>query len=193
VWVVGTLRPQNHIPLDVSSSWCLTTSQKLILRVPLRPSISTSSGSTWALTLQMVPWSPEDSPRDLRITGEWNRTSLPIQSSWACASSRKVENLPDQGLKSLLVGTSSRSHGHELEGQSQDLQRTLHTNLGSLVSGTQHRFQTNCDGPVTAGAGTQVPCLTRGSGSFLSVLVYLGFKSTRQPHGPQRRYHFQEL
>jgi hypothetical protein len=27
--------------------------------------------------------------------------------------------------------------------------------LGSLVSGTQHLFQTNCDGPVTAGGRTQ--------------------------------------
>jgi hypothetical protein len=53
--------------------------------------------------------------------------------------------------------------------------------LGSLVSGTQHLFQTNCDEPVTAGARTQEPCLTRDSGSFWSVLVYIGFEQTGQP------------
>ena len=38
--------------------------------------------------------------------------------------------------------------------------------LGSLVNGTHNLFQTNCDQPVTAGAKTQEPCLTRGSASF---------------------------
>jgi hypothetical protein len=39
-----------------------------------------------------------------------------------------------------------RGHlGHELDGQSHGPQRTLNAILGSLVSGTQHLFQTNCD------------------------------------------------
>jgi hypothetical protein len=42
-------------------------------------------------------------------------------------------------------------------------QRTLHVILGSLVSGTQHLFETNCDRPVTAEARTLEPCLTSGS------------------------------
>jgi hypothetical protein len=63
--------------------------------------------------------------------------------------------------------------GHELSRQSH-VPRGLSTSqcpstpriLGSLVSGTQHLFQTNCDLPVTAGARTRAPCLTSGSGSF---------------------------
>ena len=39
--------------------------------------VGTSSGSPCAQTLQTVPWSPEDSPHNLRITGEWNKTSVP--------------------------------------------------------------------------------------------------------------------
>jgi hypothetical protein len=40
----------------------------------------------------------------------------------------------------------------KLCGLSHGVKRTLHTILGSLVKGTQHRFQSNCDGTVTAGA-----------------------------------------
>jgi hypothetical protein len=39
----------------------------------------TSSRSPWMLTQQTDPQSPEDSPRDFRITGEWNTTSIPNQ------------------------------------------------------------------------------------------------------------------
>ena len=42
-------------------------------------STSTGSGSPWARNRQIPPQSPEDSPLDLRITGEWNTTSVPIQ------------------------------------------------------------------------------------------------------------------
>jgi hypothetical protein len=35
-----------------------------------------------------------------------------------------------------------------------------------LVSGTQHLFQANHDGTVTARARTQEPCLTSSSDSF---------------------------
>jgi hypothetical protein len=65
--------------------------------------------------------------------------------------------------------------------------------LVSLMSGTQYVFQHNweCLGP--AGAEAQEPCLTRSSSSFWSALVYLGFKHSRQTHGPQRKYHSQEL
>jgi hypothetical protein len=91
---------------------------------------------------------------------------------------------------------SAPERGHLGKGVSrhtQGPQRTLHSNLGSLVSGTQHVFQSNCDGPVTAGTRTTEPFLTRDLSSFWSVLVYLGFEQTRQLHGPQRRHHFQDL
>jgi hypothetical protein len=48
-----------------------------------------------------------------------------------------------------------------------------------------------CLGP--AGTETQKPHLTSGSGSFESVLVYLGFKHSQQHQGPQRKYDFQAL
>jgi hypothetical protein len=44
--------------------------------------VCASSGLTWAQTWQTILRSPEDSPRDVRITGEWNTTSIPIQSCW---------------------------------------------------------------------------------------------------------------
>jgi hypothetical protein len=55
---------------------------------------------------------------------------------------------------------------HELSGCTLGHQRTLLRILGSLVSGTQHLFQTNCDGPTTAGARIWEPCMTSSSGSF---------------------------
>ena len=63
--------------------------------------------------------------------------------------------------------------------------------LGLLVSGTQHLFLQNREFLGPAGAGTQEPHLTSGSGSFHLALVYLDFELSRQPHGPQKRYHFQ--
>ena len=65
--------------------------------------------------------------------------------------------------------------------------------LGSLVSGMQHLFQNDPEGPVPAGAGTQETHPTSSSGSFWLVLVCLGFEYSRKPHDPQRRYHFQAL
>ena len=48
--------------------------------------------------------SPENSPRDLRITGEWNITFVPNQSRWACDSrSKGMGALPDQRLEFLLI------------------------------------------------------------------------------------------
>jgi hypothetical protein len=41
--------------------------------------VGVSSGSPWVRTLPTVPRSPEDSPHELRITGEWNITLVPIQ------------------------------------------------------------------------------------------------------------------
>ena len=97
--------------------------------------ISTSSRPPWALTQQMAPWSPEDSPY----------------------------------------------HRHP----------SMPSILGSLVSGTQHLSQHNWECLEPAGAGTQEPHLTSSLGSLWSALVYLGFKHSRQPHSPQRRYNFQ--
>jgi hypothetical protein len=71
--------------------------------------------------------------------------------------------------------------------------RTLHVILGLLLSGTQHQFQSNCDRPVRAATRTPEPFLTKGSGSFWSVLVYIGFEQTRQLHHPQRKQDFQAL
>jgi hypothetical protein len=107
--------------------------------------------------------------------------------------------------------------GHKLIRQSHGPQMTLHEILGSLVSGTQHRFQSNHARPEPA-AGKQKTQLTRGksafllvpapgylghklrgrsqtsnSGSFWSILVHLGLKDTRQPDSPQRRHQFQVL
>ena len=114
-----------------------------------------------------------------------------VRRTWA--SSKGTENLPDQGHKYLPVGTSSGSPLAQISRYPQGPQRTLHVILGSLVSGTQHQFQFNFDGPMTAGTRTPEPFLTRGLGSFWSVLVYLGFEQTRQLHSPQRKHHFQAL
>ena len=56
--------------------------------------------------------------------------------------------------------------GHGIGRHPHSPHRTLHSILGSLLSGTQLQFQSNCDGPVTAGTRTPEPFLTRGSGSF---------------------------
>ena len=61
------------------------------------------------------------------------------------------------------------------------------------MSGIQHMFQQQLGVLGQAGAGTQEPCPTSGSGSFQLVLVYLGFELSRQPHGRQMRYHIQVL
>ena len=67
----------------------------------------TSFGSPWARTWWKVPWSPEDS-HDLRITGEWNTTSVPNQSCRACDSrSKDMGHLPDQQLRFLLTSAST--------------------------------------------------------------------------------------
>ena len=41
--------------------------------------VGTSTGSPWARSRQAPPRSPEESPWDLRTSGEWNTTSVPIQ------------------------------------------------------------------------------------------------------------------
>jgi hypothetical protein len=57
--------------------------------------------------------------------------------------------------------------------------------LRSLGSQTQHLLQNNHEGPFPAGTGTQETCPTRGSGYFWPLVVYLGFKHSRQPVSPQ--------
>jgi hypothetical protein len=66
----------------------------------------------------------------------------------------------------FLLAPAPGHLGCRIGGHLHSPQRTLHTILGSLVSGTQHQFQSNCDRLVTAGTGTPEPFLTRGSGSF---------------------------
>jgi hypothetical protein len=46
---------------------------------------------------------------DLRITGEWNTTSVPLQSRGTWDSSREAEHWPEQGHKSLLFSANARS------------------------------------------------------------------------------------
>jgi hypothetical protein len=42
--------------------------------------VGTSTGSPWAQSQWTPPRSLEDSPRDLRTTGEWKTTSVTFQS-----------------------------------------------------------------------------------------------------------------
>ena len=54
----------------------------------------------------MIPRSPEDSPSDLRITGEWNTTSVPIQSGPKTTVGKQKTGLtrgtsPFQSVKAL--------------------------------------------------------------------------------------------
>ena len=42
--------------------------------------VSASTGSPWAHSQWTPPRSLEDSPHDIRTSGEWNTTSVPIQS-----------------------------------------------------------------------------------------------------------------
>jgi hypothetical protein len=99
-------------------------------------------------------------------------------------------------MKSLLVCGPPMSHlGCKLSGQfPEDSSHLGHSStpkiVGSLVSGKQHLFQTNCNGPVPA-AGMQKTCLSRGSGPFWSAPApgHLGHELSRQSHSPQRTLH----
>jgi hypothetical protein len=130
--------------------------------------VGASSGSPWAQTWQKVPQSPEDSPHELRITGEWNTTPVPIQACLAWASSREADNWPDQGHRSLPVSASSWSPWAWTQ---QKVPQSPEDTPCDLVSGTQHLFQTNYDRPATAGERTQESGLTSSSGSFWYTLV----------------------
>ena len=54
--------------------------------------VCASTRAPWVLSLRTPPRSPEDSPRDLRTYGEWNTTSVPIQSHRTWDSIREAEN-----------------------------------------------------------------------------------------------------
>jgi hypothetical protein len=71
--------------------------------------VSTSTGSPCTWSRQKSPSSLEDSPWDLRTSGEWNTTSVPIQSHGPWHSIRETENRPDQGHTFLQDSTSTRS------------------------------------------------------------------------------------
>jgi hypothetical protein len=77
----------------------------------------------------------------------------------------KIQKAFKKGDQPFRVVSALGHLGLELGGQSHGSQRTLHEILGSLVSRTQHLFQTNCDSPVTAGARKREQCLT-SSGFF---------------------------
>jgi hypothetical protein len=93
----------------------------------------------------------------------------------------------------LKLGDLYKKLGHWVQNRQTPPQLPENPLLDLRISEIQHLFQTNCDRPVTAGTRTPEPCLTKCSGSFCSVLVYLGFKQIRELHGPQRRNHFQAL
>jgi hypothetical protein len=66
-------------------------SQKITENITFGPSSLRQHQVTWAQS-QQTPWrSLEDSPCDLRISGEWNKTSVPIQSHWTWDSIREAE------------------------------------------------------------------------------------------------------
>ena len=74
------------------------------IKVNVALPVGASSRSPWALTQWMVPWSPEDSPHDLRITGEWNTTSVTNQLWLACDKrSKDTDAMTDQQLGFLMI------------------------------------------------------------------------------------------
>jgi hypothetical protein len=52
----------------------------------------TSTASSWAQSWKTLPGSLQDAPCDLRTTGEWNTTSVPIQLCGTWDSIRESEN-----------------------------------------------------------------------------------------------------
>ena len=78
--------------LDLS----LTLESSLGLKKEVALLVCTSTGAPWAWSLQTPPRSPEDSPRDLRTSGEWNTTSArrQVQTPDIWAPSLQEESLP---------------------------------------------------------------------------------------------------
>jgi hypothetical protein len=138
--------------------------------------ILSSQHQLWAtLGTKLVdgPQSPEDS---LHTTGIMPRIlgSLVSRTQHLFQTNRDrpvtaagMQETPLIRGSSRFQSASDPGHlGHELTGFPHGPQRALHEIVGSLVSGTQHLFQNNWDGPVTVGARTRKPCLSSDSGSF---------------------------
>lgn len=141
---------------------------------------------TWAWNWPIVPLSPEDTPGNLRSLESGRQHQF--QSNWAGPepTEGKQNTCLTRGTSSFWMVPNLGHLSHKLSRCSHCHHRTLHRFLGSMASGTQHLFQTNCDTAETAGARTWKPCMTSSSVSFWSVLVYLGFEHTSL----QRRHHF---
>jgi hypothetical protein len=167
---------------------------KQLFKIPSYPS---SRHQHWSCfpTLWVESADNPQSPHDLRITGEWNRTSVPIKSWGTWDSIREAENWPDQGHKSLLVSASTRSPW------AQSRQRPpwsledspLHLRITGEQKTTSVTIQLwwACD---SRNKDTRaIPDQSLPDFSFQSVLVYLGSEQTRQLNDPQREHHFQTL
>jgi hypothetical protein len=71
--------------------------------------VSTSTGAPWSQSLRTHPRSPQDSPRDLRTSGEWNTTSArrQVQMPDIWAPSLQEESLPAESI--LTTETQERA------------------------------------------------------------------------------------
>jgi hypothetical protein len=150
------------------------------------------STSSWVWTQWTVPWSPEDSPWDLRITGELN-ISVPIQLLRACASSRETENPPDKGLKSLPVSASFGSpwaQTQRMVPQSpEDSPHYLRITGEWNTTSVPNQLWQACDSRSKDTGDLPDQQL----GFFLICDGGHWFPHARQPHCLQWRHHFQAL
>jgi hypothetical protein len=91
------------------------------------------------LSLWTPPRSTEHSPWDLRTSGEWNTTSVPIQTHGTWDSINWGRRKPGlTRVTSPFWAAQAPGHlGHGVCGQPQGPQSTLHWILRPLVSGTQ--------------------------------------------------------
>jgi hypothetical protein len=71
--------------------------------------VGASNNTPWARSLRTAPRAPEDSPRDLRTSGEWNTISArrQVQTPDIWAPSLQEESLPAES--SLTTETKERA------------------------------------------------------------------------------------
>jgi hypothetical protein len=72
--------------------------------------VCASTRAPWPQSLQTIPRSPQDSPWDLRTSGEWNTTSArrQVQTPDIWAPSLQEESLPAEST--LTTGTQERAN-----------------------------------------------------------------------------------
>jgi hypothetical protein len=161
--------------------------------------VRSSTGSPCVQSWWTAPQSLEDSPCDLRITGEWNTTSVPIQSCGTWDSLKEAENRPDQGHKSLPVSTntvspwvlSQRTPPQSLE----DFPRSLRTTEQTApCSSKQTPLPGTVTGPGSLTTGSQdkrslvTPVLQGLRGIWLPrTLTHPDFQVHRSPQAKDHR------